>query len=198
MDPFTLALITAGIGAGGSALGGFLGRDKGRETAIQGQQRLTIDDILAGIKGEGPFASLFAADEDTFQKSFVDPAQARFANQTAPQIQQQFIASGQQRGTGLEDTLSRAGVDMDMELASQYGQFQQSALQRQLQALGGVLGAKPGAAPGQSGASAAGQGFAGFAGSSGFGNSLSAILDSISNRGAGSDAGASTRRGFIQ
>ena len=202
MDPATVAILTSLIGAGGSALGGLFGRKKNKETPIQTQQRSAIDEILAGIKGEGPFAGLFAADQDTFQKSYVDPAKSMFEKQIAPQIQQEFIASGQQRGTGLEDTLSRAGVDLDMALAQQYGQFQESAQQRQLGALGGILGQAPGVGPDQSRGSAAGQGFAGYLSSPGFGSNLSGILDAFSNRdpqsGFSSGANSAARRGFIQ
>ena len=196
MDPATISLILSAIGAGGSALGGIFGRGRGKETAIQGQQRMAIDDILAGIKGEGPYASLFAADQEAFQRSYVDPAKSRFEKQIAPQIQQEFIASGQQRGTGLDDTLSRAGVDLDMLLNQQYGQFQENALQRQLGALGGVLGSGAGAPVGQSVGSAAGQGLAGFFASPGFSTGLSGILDAYSGGGAG--ARAPSRRGYIQ
>ena len=215
MDPLTKSLILSAIGVGGSALGGIFGRERGKETPTQQRQKMAIDDILAGIKGEGPYASLFSADQDAFQRSYVDPAKSRFEKQIAPQIQQEFIASGQQRGTGLDDTLSRAGVDMDMQLAEQYGQFQENALQRQLQALGITLGAGSGAPVGQSAGSAAGQGLAGYFASPGFSTGLSGLLDQYSNRGYGGSgsnalasggsivpvsrgAGSATRRGYIQ
>jgi hypothetical protein len=123
-----------------SSIGGGLLSKGQKETQIQSRQRELIDEILASIKGEGPFSNLFNVDEDTFQKSFVEPAKQRFQSQIAPQIQQSFIAGGQQRGTGMEDTLARAGVDMDQLLNQQYGQLQQQAQQRQLNALSGILG----------------------------------------------------------
>lgn len=126
-------------------LGGLLGgSNKPKETAIQKQQRLLIDQILQGVQGSGPYAHLFQTDDAAFQRSFVDPAMAMFRNQITPQIQQGFIADGQQRGSGLEDTLTRAGVDLEGMLASQYGDFQQSGINRILGALSGVMGAGPG------------------------------------------------------
>ena len=199
MDPATISLILSALGAGGSALGGLFGRKRGQETQTQQTQKATIDQILQGIEGEGPYASLFSADPETFQQYYVDPAKSMFEKQIAPQIQQEFIQSGQHRGTGLDDTLTRAGVDLDLSLAQQYGQFQENALQRQMAGLGGVLGQGPGAAPSQSRGSAAGQGFAGYLASPGFSTGLSEILDQYSNRGLGAQqSGISGRRGFSQ
>jgi len=181
------------IGAlGGAAVGGlasFLGRRRSQETPIQGQQRELVDELLASLRGEGQFSDLFKMDEETFQKSFVDPALSRFRTQTAPQIQQSFIAGGQQRGTGLEDTLARAGVDLDQLLSQQFAQQQQAAQQRQLLGIGGILGQEAGAIPEQSGREAIEQGIGGFLTSPEFKSGLSSILQS---------SRASGRRGFEQ
>lgn len=136
------------ISGAASVAGGILSKPKRqRETPIQKRQRQTIDEVLAGLRGEGDFAQFFGADEDVFQRQFVDPALQRFQSQVAPQIQQSFIASGQQRGTGLEDALTRAGVDLNTALASQFGEFQQAGQNRAMQALNQVLGAGPGFQP---------------------------------------------------
>src|ERR1044072_7152085 len=109
------ALLAAGLTAAGSIGGGFLaGRGSASpETKMQKTQRKLVDQLLASLGGEGPDANLYNADENIFQKSFVEPALSKFNYQIAPQIQQQYIQSGQQRGTGLEDQLLRAGVDLD-------------------------------------------------------------------------------------
>jgi hypothetical protein len=135
------------IGAGGSVVGGLLsgGSQPNPETKMQKTQRKLIDRLLASLNGEGEFADLYSSDEGTFQKSFVEPAQAMFRNQIAPQIQQQYIAGGQQRGTGLDDTLTRAGVDLDSMLNSQMYQFQQDALNRKQNTIGSILSAGAGA-----------------------------------------------------
>ena len=99
----------------GGAAGGLLGA-KPKETPMQAKQRELVDQLLGSLQGGGPFSSLFNVDEAGFQRSFVDPMKYKFQSQIAPQIQQQYIESGQQRGTGLDDTLTRAGVDMDQEL----------------------------------------------------------------------------------
>lgn len=197
MDPITLALISAGVSAAGSAVGGILGKKK--ETGTQKKQRALVDDLLASLKGQGSYNDLFSADEAAFQKGFVEPAQSRFRNQTAPAIQQQYIASGQQRGTGLDDTLARAGVDMDQLLNEHYAQFQQGAQNRQVGAINSILG-YGGQGP-QSTGDAAKQGVAGYLSGSGFGSDISGILGAVSNKppkGANSltDTYKPQRKGF--
>jgi hypothetical protein len=135
----------AAINAVGSIGGGLLSGGGNKETRIQRRQRKLIDKLLGSLDGEGPYSDLFNADEDAFQKSFVEPAQSMFRNQIAPQIQQQSIASGQQRGTGLDDQLLRAGVDLDSMLNQQYYQFNQDALNRKQGAMNSILGSGSGA-----------------------------------------------------
>lgn len=117
-----------------------------QETKMQKTQRKLVDQLLSSLNGNGPYSDLYNADENTFQKSFVEPAQSRFRNQIAPQIQQEYIASGQQRGTGLDDQLLRAGVDMDALLNQQMYNFQQDALNRKQGSINSILGQGPGAA----------------------------------------------------
>jgi len=182
MDPITGALLAAGASAAGSVFGGALSNRKPKETKLQKQKRSVIDQILASIQGNGAYSDLFSMDEAGFQRSFVDPAKARFKNQIAPQIQQSFIAGGQQRGTGLDDTLTRAGVDMDQLLNEQYMNYQQGALNRQSSALSGILGGGDGVQPGISSSQAAREGGAGFLA----GDSFSSLIDEILKRGTGS------------
>src|SRR5690348_12735518 len=115
------------------------------ETKMQRTQRKLVDQLLSSLDGNGPFADLYKTDENAFQKSFVEPAQSRFRNQIAPQIQQQFIASGQQRGSGLDDALTRAGVDLDSMLNQYLYQSQQDALNRKQSTLNTILGGGAGA-----------------------------------------------------
>ena len=142
-----MSFLPALIGAGGALAGGIFagqGANQG-ETRMQRTQRKLIDQLLSSLGGKGPYSDLFNFDEESFQKSVVEPAQARFRNQTAPQIQQQSIAYGQQRGTGLEDQLTRAGVDLDALLNSHMMQFQESAKGRQQNAISSILGMGAGA-----------------------------------------------------
>ena len=177
------AALLSALGSGAvSGLSGLFSRNQ-RETKTQGQQRKLIDELMSSLFGEGEFSDLFSADEDTFQKSFVDPAKARFKSQTAPQIQQSFISSGQQRGTGLDDTLTRAGVDMDQLLNEQFAGFQQDAQNRRLNAISSILGL--GAGPQQP--LSIGDKFAGgvsgylSSGKEGAGSDINSILDAFSN-----------------
>lgn len=194
-DPFTGALIGAGISAVGSIGGSFLSR-RPKESKTQRQKRELIDDLIASLRGGGSFGDLFEMDETAFQKSFVDPAKARFANQTAPQIQQQFIASGQQRGTGLDDTLTRAGVDMDQLLNEKFFEFQQGAQNRKLNAFSSILGAPEGVKPDLSIGESFRGGVSGFAQSKSFEKSLDRILDAASGRSGGNRRQNSSREGF--
>lgn len=141
MDPLTLLNLLAG---GLSIAGGLLGEGE-KATPNQQKQGQVIDQLLQSLKGNGPYSELFNADDKTFQESFVDPAKSMFQNQIAPQIQQSYIAGGQQRGTGLEDTLTRAGVDLDQMLNQNKLAFQQNAQSNQLNALSQILGSGKGA-----------------------------------------------------
>jgi hypothetical protein len=138
MDPFTGALVGAGanwaLSTGASMLA-----PKPKKTKVQQMKDMTMDDIMAGIRGEGPYAYLFNLDEDAFKRGVADPAMARFNNEWAPQIQQQYISTGQQRGTGMEDTLARAGVDLHQQINEQYWNAQQQVNQNKLGALNSSL-----------------------------------------------------------
>lgn len=165
------AFIPAAISAAGSIGGGFLaGRGQG-ESRMQRTQRKLVDKLLGSLNGEGPYKDLFSFDENTFQKSFVEPAKSRFRNQIAPQIQQEYIQSGQQRGTGLDDQLLRAGVDLDQLLNQHMYQAQEAAKQRGAGAIGNVFGV--GGAPAQlTGGQAFGQSVGGYLSSPAFGEAL--------------------------
>lgn len=158
------------IQAAGSVGSGYLaGRGAaGQETKMQKTQRKLVDKLIASLSGNGPYSDLFNTDENAFQKSFVEPAQAMFRNQIAPQIQQQYIANGQQRGTGLDDTLTRAGVDLDSLLNQHMYQFQQDALNRKQGTINSILGSGSGAPNSTSGGQDLMSGLSGYLSSSGF------------------------------
>lgn len=141
MDPATLiALLQAAASIGGGILS-----SGSKETKTQKSQRNLIDDMISSLKGEGSFNDLFKTDENAFQKSFVDPAKSIFNNQIAPSIQQRYVGSGQQGSSSLNDSLLRAGVDLDQLLNQQYMDFMNQGLNRQQNAMGQVLGASAGA-----------------------------------------------------
>jgi len=178
LDPATMSLIASLIPAITSVAGGFFGGGGGdTETKQQKMTRKTLDDILASIKGEGSFNDLFNLDEDAFQRSIVDPALRRFEQQTAPQIQQKFISSGLQRGTGLDDALTRAGVDLESNIDQLYGDFRNQGMERMMRALGLITGAGSGAANPLTSGQQFGQAAAGYASSPGFRDDISGILN---------------------
>ncbi len=183
MDPFTTALAAAGITAAGSAIGGYLsGKNNGQETKNQRTQRKLVDELLLSLNGDGKYKDLFAADENAFQKSFVEPAKQRFNSQIAPQIQQQYIANGQQNGTGLEDTLTRAGVDLDTLLNQQYADFQNQGKNRQQNAISNILGLSAGGTQNGTSGQAASGAFSGYLASPAFTDSINNLSKSYSNR----------------
>lgn len=170
------AAIPSLISAAASIGGGLLSRGGNKETKQQRTARRTADELLASIKGEGPFSNLFQTDENAFNKSFVEPAQARFRNQISPQIQQQYIASGQQGNTGLDDQLLRAGVELDQLLNESYLKFQQGGQDRMSQALNSIVGMGAGAPRPTSAMDALGQSTAGYLSSDAFSDTLKDVF----------------------
>lgn len=173
--------IGSGIGGLlGGAIGGLSGRKK--QTKTQKRQEQLIDSLLKSLKGEGPYSDLFTANQADFERSFAEPARQRFRSQTAPQIQQQYIAGGQQRSTGLEDTLARAGVDMDQLLNQHYLQYQQGKQANKAGIFNTLLNA-PDTGMNQSAGSAIGQGIGGYLAGGGA-KDIGDIIGSFFNKGA--------------
>lgn len=166
------------IQAAGSVASGYLSGagSAGKETKMQKTQRKLVDQLLASLTGEGPYSALYDRDEDAFMKSFVQPAQSMWNNKIAPQIQQQYIASGQQRGTGLDDQLLRAGVDLDALLNQQYYQFTQDPLNRMQNTIGAILGGGAGAPNTPSTSQNIMSSFGGYLGSQGFADSTANLF----------------------
>lgn len=141
---------TAIGGAAGGLFGGlFGGNKKSSETQMQKKQRELVDQLIGSLNGNGPYSNLFTANEADFNKSFREPALANFKNRTAPAIQAQYSggAYGQQReGTGIQDSLARAGVDMDQILNQSWLDYQNKAKDRQYNAMNQILNSGEGAA----------------------------------------------------
>lgn len=174
--PAIAAALPAVISAGGSALSGWLAGQGNKETKLQRQRRKLLDDVIGGLKsGQGPYSDLFASSYEDFDKGFAEPARERFRNRGAPMIQQQYINSGLQRGTGLDDALARAGVDLEGEINSNFLNYQQQGLNRKQGLLQTAMSGTE-AGTQQSGWQAAGQGLAGYMGSEGFQNNLENIF----------------------
>jgi len=189
------------IGAGASILGGFLaGRGSNqKETKMQRTKRKLVDELLRSLSGGGQFSDIFSTDDETFQKSFVEPAKQRFASQIAPQIQQQYIAGGQQRSSGMEDQLLRAGVDLDSLLNEYQYKFQQDALNRKQNMINSILGQDAGAPQNPSTGQQIGSALSGYLGSSGFTEalkSLSGLGGSPQSTFGTSNFSAPPRKGF--
>jgi len=184
------------IAAGASYLSG-----KGsasNESKMQRTQRKLVDQLISSLSGSGPFADLYNKDENVFQKSFVDPAQAMFRNQIAPQIQQQYIASGQQRGTGLDDQLLRAGVDLDSMLNQQLYQFNNDALSRKQNSINAILGSGSGAQNTPSSAQNVMSGLGGYLSGDKFADQFSKYFQPVPGGQTTARQGELPRRGFAE
>lgn len=180
------AIAAAAIPAIASIVGGYISRPRKQkptpETPIQSQQRNIIDQLMQSLQGQGPYSGLFDRDEATFQKSYVDPALSMFKNQWAPQIQQSFLASGMHKSSGMEDALTRAGVDMEQMLASQYGQYKDQGDMNMMNVINSILGAGPGyQQPPTTGGGEFMQSVGGYLGSPAAKTALESILDSFNN-----------------
>lgn len=182
------------IAATASTVGGWLG-GKGsapKETKMQKTQRNLVDQLISSLTGEGPFADLYNTDESVFQKSFVEPAKAIFNNQIAPQIQQQYIASGQQRSSGLDDQLLRAGVDLDSMLNQYLYQNQQDALNRKQGSINSILGSGSGAKNETTDGQDIMYGLSGYLSSTGFSDAVGGFFKDKSTK----PKGEPPRKGF--
>lgn len=188
------ALIQAAGSIGGGLLSGQ--GSKSKESKMERTKRKLVDQLIASLGGDGPFSDLFASDEAAFQKSFVDPAKSMFKNQIAPQIQQSYIASGQQRGTGLDDALMRAGVDLDQMLNQQYYGFTQDALGRKQNAIGNILGQPNGTPPNSSTGQDVMSSISGYLSSPGFADTTAGLFKKPPT--AASAAPTPPRKGFEQ
>lgn len=199
MDPATATLAAAAISSAASIGGGMLARGGNQETKNQKVQRKLLEKLVSSLSGQGPYSDLFNYSDEAFQKSFVEPAQSMFRNKIAPQIQQEYIASGQQRGTGLDDQLLRAGVDMDSLLNQHMMQYQENAKNRAMGAISSGLGVSPGAPPQQSLMGAGMQGLGGYISSPGFSDTLASLFKPKSSLNTGPQTGGITQRqGYSQ
>lgn len=181
-------LAAAAIQAAGSVASGMMANQqpepqKIHETKTERTRRKLLDELIGSLRtGEGKYGDLFSMDDEAFQKAYVDPAQSRFKNQIAPAIQQKFIGSGDYGGNALNDSLLRAGVDMDMLLNEQYGNFRDNALNRKTNLLQSALGSNTGQPTTSGGGYSSGQaaqiGASSYLGSEGFSKSIDKVLES--------------------
>lgn len=200
-----LAIAAAAITAAGSIGGGYMaGRSSGqRESKMEKRKRKLVDELLSSIEGNGAYSDLYNMDEAGFQKSFVDPAKSIFKNQIAPGIQQQYIASGQQRNSGMEDQLLRAGVDLDQLINQQYMNYTEGAKNRAQSGISSVFGVGNGPAPAPGGGQAFQQAASGYMQSDAFQNSIDKIMNSNTAQPQQaapptSQFGAPPRKGYTQ
>lgn len=198
VDPATATIIAGALAAGGSITGGILGRAKPKESKMERTKRHLVDKLISSLNGKGPYSDLYSYDEDTFRKSFIDPAMSRFKNQIAPQIQQQYIATGQQGGTNLDDQLLRAGVDLNSMLDQYQFQAQEGAQNRKQNTINSILGGGSGAPRGPSMGDAFQDATAGYLSSGAFRDTVGDVMKQYTNQTPQSSQGVPpvARKGF--
>jgi hypothetical protein len=177
---FVADVLPALIAAGGAIGGGYLassGSGQGKESKIEKRKRKLIDEILGSLGGGGKFGDLYRTDEEAFNKSFVQPAQSRFRNQIAPGIQQEYIYGGQQRGTGMEDQLLRAGVDMDSLINQYYMDYVNKGQDRKQSAINAIYGVPSGPTPGPTSGESFQQSAGGYLTSEQFGKDAQSLVN---------------------
>lgn len=197
VDPATIAVLAQlATTAAGAASNSFTKDKAGKPPKFQ---RKLIDQVLQGLQGTGPFADLFSGGEDAFKKSISDPLLQKFRTQTAPNIQQSFIASGQQRGSPLDVALARGGLDVQGQIDQLFLPFQQQKDAAKQNAINSILGF--GVPGGTTGITPLGGAAAGFQSAGGF-NTLFDFLNTFGKQGTPSSATASqgfqggARKGF--
>ena len=193
MDPASIAAIVTALSTMASS---FAGKGKTqRETPTQKNQRKMIDELRAGMKGEGQYADYFNPSYEAFQKSYVDPAKKLWGEQIAPQVMQGLDSTGFGRSTSFDDALTRSGVDMDMMLNQQWAGMQDAAYNRQGNAINSILGANQGIGP-QSQQGPAEMGITSLLGNQDFMSQLMKIFGGEPDQGGTTATSGGQRTGF--
>jgi len=140
MDPASIAAIMTAIASiGGPVAASFFGSNPTNKFT-GGQQQLQSD-IMQALQGGGGNLGFLDPNFsfDQFNQQVGDPARQQFQQRTVPQIQQRFAGVGALRGTAAGDTITRAGADLEGQLAQQAFQAQQRGLDRAVSAFNPAL-----------------------------------------------------------
>lgn len=177
--------IGSGIGAGlgglaGGAIGGYLGR-KRRLSPMEQKQENMIDELLRSLQGNGQYSDLFNMNEADFNKYYANPMKNRFNNQIMPMIQQGYLATGMQRGTGLDNALARAGMELNDSINQMYGQQRDSINANRRNAMNTILGRPAGQQASMSGWQGALEGMKGYLSTPRFGQDMATLGRGIGN-----------------
>lgn len=112
-------------------------------TLSPGQMEL-MSLITEGLKtGQGPLKDILGQfNMEEFQKGVSQPALKQFEEQIMPQLQEKFIGRNQALSSGFQNAATKAGADLQSQLASLLYQAQQSQKQNRLSGLGSALGTR--------------------------------------------------------
>lgn len=121
-------------------------KDKIKQVPTQSKDQMMIAKLIReGLaSGKGPFADLFGSfDSAAFEKGVTEPALKNFRERILPMLQEKFISGNQVGGSGMRNEFSRAGEDLQSQLAALMYQAQQGQQQNRLSGLQTLLGTKP-------------------------------------------------------
>lgn len=106
-------------------------------STLNPQQQELMGLITQGLKsGTGAFGDLFGSfNEKRFQEGVTNPALKNFKENILPVIQEKFIGQGALRSSGFQNATSKAGSDLQAQLAQLMYQAQQQQGQNQLQGI---------------------------------------------------------------
>lgn len=94
-------------------------------------------------KDKGPLADLFGSfDEAAFKQGVTDPSIKEFQEKILPQLQEQFINSGQTLSTGFGKAQLQAGNDLQSKLAQLMYQAREGQKQNRIGGVNTALGTK--------------------------------------------------------
>lgn len=79
--------------------------------------------------------------EQTFQRSYVEPATKAYQENIVPQLQQRFLGGDESGSSALNQALASSAQDLASSLGSQYAGFQQQQTQNRFGAAQGLMGA---------------------------------------------------------
>lgn len=120
--------------------------DKTKQLATQSREQKEISSLInKGLQtGRGPLGDIFGGfDKKAFKRGVTEPALKNFEKYILPMLQEKFISGNQVGGSGMRNEFSKAGEDLQAQLAGLMYQAQQGQQQNRLQGINTLLGTKP-------------------------------------------------------
>lgn len=145
MDPFTIGLASAGIGAVGNL---FKKKKKPKKRSLlDPQQQALREQQFQGLQGQGPLANLYNFDTqqatDVFNQNIRQPAYQQYQENVVPTITGQFRGNNLGNSSYAGEALARSGRDVQRNLDAQMSSYlqngQQQSQQNRINGMNGLL-----------------------------------------------------------